>query len=677
MENNTSLNFRLLSFRPVFEGEPKKGCELYLHSIFSVATKITILSRKVDLETLAAVTCGMQTYIGRKLPITVILFGADEMLLHKKITNAVARRLGVYAFAKENNPFEIIVDPNFEAASELFADTSCDTFLLLEDQNKNNIIIEWIKPLFSNLEPIIGFKIKWSYGDPLYQVTKTKEIIAAFLRQYSKKDEAKWLKEFDILLRSITPISIPFQEEFSPLESTRSCIKLYSHQEEAIRAWINNGRKGILKMCTGSGKTITSLSSIKESDPSCGPILITVPTRVLADQWVEQVKTFGFPHVLRAYDGAPNWLMTLYPWLFGSNERDIRIVITTYKTLADGRFISKILKLAEKTSSAMWIADEMHNLASQRLMKVSQQIGQAFSQRMGLSATPEIEGDESTSIKLNNFFGGIVSTYDLEQGIKDGVLCNYRYYPLPAYLDPARGLEYIQTLKNIECQGSSAFRQIELYRQSRELIRKSNVQLPALASILDLLIAKKEDLKNTLVYCPPGSSGKSADETDETDEIESDGSESRLLDDVVSMLRERGLSVSSIIGQTPKAQRSEILERFSKGILDVLCAIGCLDEGIDIPSIKRAIVLYSIDREKQFVQRRGRILRTIRGTSKTADIYDVVILPHGTNMNPAETERLLKKELRRYQAFAKLALNAEEATQTIQQALAAATHPNI
>ena len=674
MENNTSLNFRLLSFRPVFEGEPMKGCELYLHSIFSVATKITILSRKVDLETLAAVTCGMQTYIGRKLPITVILFGADEMLLHKKITHAVARRLGVYAFAKENNPFEIIVDPNFEAASELFADTSCDTFLLLEDQNKNNIIIEWIKPLFSNLEPIIGFKIKWSYGDPLYQVTKTKEIIAAFLRQYSKKDEAKWLKEFDILLRSITPISIPFQEEFSPLESTRSCIKLYSHQEEAIRAWINNGRKGILKMCTGSGKTITSLSSIKESDPNCGPILITVPTRVLADQWVEQVKTFGFPHVLRAYDGAPNWLMTLYPWLFGSNERDIRIVITTYKTLADGRFISKILKLAEKTSSAMWIADEMHNLASQRLMKVSQQIGQAFSQRMGLSATPEIEGDESTSIKLNNFFGGIVSTYDLEQGIKDGVLCSYSYYPLPAYLDPARGLEYIQTLKNIESQGGSASRQIELYRQSRELIRKSNVQLPALASILDLLIAKKEDLKNTLVYCPPGSSGKSADETDE---IESDGSESRLLNDVVSMLRDRGLSVSSIIGETAKAQRSEILERFSEGTLDVLCAIGCLDEGIDIPSIKRAIVLYSIDREKQFVQRRGRILRTIRGTSKTADIYDVVILPHGTNMHPAETERLLKKELRRYQAFATLALNAKEATQTIKEALAAATHSNI
>lgn len=426
-------------------------------------------------------------------------------------------------------------------------------------------------------------------------------------------------------------------------------------------------------MCTGSGKTITAISSIKEGKPNCGPILITVPTRVLADQWVQQVKTFGYPHVLRAYDGANNWLKNLDPWLLGSNETDVRVVIATYKTLADERFIRKIMRLAQRTTSAMWIADEMHNLASQRLMKISQQIGLAFSQRMGLSATPEIEGDESTSIKLNNFFSGVVSTYDLEQGIKEEILCSYRYYPIPAYLDPIRGLEYIRTLQNIDSQGSSSYGQINLYRESRELIRKSGVQLPALGSILDQLIAKGEDLKNTLVYCPPGSSGQSADETDE---IESDGSESRLLEDVVFKLRERGLSVSSIVGETVKAQRGKILERFSSGRLDVLCAIGCLDEGIDIPSIRQTIILYSIDRERQFIQRRGRILRTIRGSRKIADIYDVVILPHGTDMNTAETERLLNKELRRYTAFARLALNPKEATQTIQQALAAATKSN-
>jgi len=241
-------------------------------------------------------------------------------------------------------------------------------------------------------------------------------------------------------------------------------------------------------------------------------------------------------------------------------------------------------------------------------------------------------------------------------------------------LDPLRGSEYIRTLQSIDIQGTPPARLMDLYRQSRELIRKSGVQLPALDSILDQLIASGEDLKNTLVYCPPGFSGRSADQTDD---VESDEGEARLLEEVVSSLRKRGFSVSSILGETPKAQRGEILKRFSTGTLDVLCAIGCLDEGIDVPSIRRAIVLYSIDREKQFVQRRGRILRTIRGTNKTADIYDVVILPHGTDMSPSDTERLLNKELRRYRAFSDLALNATEAHQTIQTALTTATEVKV
>jgi len=670
MKNGTSLDFKMLSLREVFEGDAGNGCEQYLHQVFSAAAKITILSRRADPESLASITCGMQPIVGRELPITLILFFAKEEHFSGEISDSVSQRLGLFAFAKTNRHLEIIVLDTSEACTDLFAGMNCDTFLLLEDRSMNNIIIKWIKPLFPNIEPIIRFELNWSFGDPNKQVTKTKDRLDTYLRSAPKGPESDWLNEFNTRLDSLTPICLPFKEEFPHGESSVPTIKLYEHQKKAIESWIDNDRKGILKMCTGSGKTITAISSIKEGKPNCGPILITVPTRVLADQWVQQVKSLGYPHILRAYDGINNWLKNLDPWLLGSNETDVRVVIATYKTLADNRFISKINRLAKRTTSAMWIADEMHNLASQRLMKVSQQIGLAFSQRIGLSATPEIEGDESTSNKLNGFFSGIVSTYDLKQGIKEGILCSYRYYPVPAYLNPEKGLEYIRTLKNIESQGSSSSGQMNLYRQSRELIRKSGVQLPTLDSILDQLIAKGEDLKNTLVYCPPGSSGKSADETDE---IESDGSESRILEDVVSKLRKRGLSVSSIVGETSKDQRREILERFSSGRLDVLCAIGCLDEGIDIPSIRRAIILYSIDREKQFVQRRGRILRTIRGASKIADIYDVVILPHGTDMNTGETERLLKKELRRYHTFANLALNTQEATQTIQQALAAAT----
>jgi len=105
-----------------------------------------------------------------------------------------------------------------------------------------------------------------------------------------------------------------------------------------------------------------------------------------------------------------------------------------------------------------------------------------------------------------------------------------------------------------------------------------------------------------------------------------------------------------------------------------LCAIGCLDEGVDVPSIKRAIVLHSVDREKQFVQRRGRILRNpTRDDQKIAEIYDIVLLPQGSDMPAEQAETLVSKELRRYRTFAELAMNRDEADHALSDALATAT----
>ena len=116
------------------------------------------------------------------------------------------------------------------------------------------------------------------------------------------------------------------------------------------------------------------------------------------------------------------------------------------------------------------------------------------------------------------------------------------------------------------------------------------------------------------------------------------------------------------------------LEKFKSGELQILCAIGCLDEGVDIPSIERAIVLYSVDRLKQFVQRRGRILRIPRGVKdKIAEIYDILVLPHGSSLPAFQASELLSKEMRRYTEFARLALNRDEAKSAIDQALSIAT----
>src|SRR5262249_32313778 len=137
----------------------------------------------------------------------------------------------------------------------------------------------------------------------------------------------------------------------------------------------------------------------------------------------------------------------------------------------------------------------------------------------------------------------------------------------------------------------------------------------------------------------PGYGSYGGDVSDENDKNED---ERRVIEEVIEVFRSKNLSPASILGETPAEQRAHILRRFADGRTRTLCAIGCLDEGIDVPAIQRAIVLYSVDREKQFVQRRGRILRQPRGThGKIAEIFDIVILPQGSDMPRQQAETLL------------------------------------
>ncbi len=587
--------------------------------------------------------------------------------------STIAKRLSIYRYFKERGCLNFAIrtlgdNRSGEVVNEHLSQAK--SLILLRDSEDSLVELSWINPVELAGQSEIAAEVRWSWGDPEYWVKHLADATGDIEQNASSdpEGEAALLQ----LVEGLPSPTLPWEEYFATPDNNG--LQLYPHQQQAINAWLENGGKGIFEMCTGSGKTITSLFAIQANQPSYGPILVTVPTRVLADQWVEQIKRLGYKHILKAYETANNWSAALEPWINANSQEAPRFVVTTYKTFTDDIFLRKIVRSGAGKAHSLWIADEMHNLASTRLIQAMDLVGSAFPQRIGLSATPEIEGNPSMTNRLFEFFGGIVAKYHLKNGINDGVLCQYNYYPFPAYLDPEKGAEYLRTLEGISQAAVRSGSLLELYRQSREIIRTSRVQLPALDCIIDQIVSSGLGMQNTLVYCPPGYSDQPADESDE---VQEDEDQSRLLEEVVKIIRQKGFSVSSILGGTPKSQRAEILGRFSQGTLDVLCAIGCLDEGIDIPSIKRAIVLYSIDREKQFIQRRGRILRTIRGTTKIADIYDVVILPHGTDMSSSDAERLLRKELRRHRAFSGLAKNASDARKTIRTALSTATQPRI
>jgi len=662
------LGLRTLSISCNFSGQPQNACLELLHPVFQIADEVTIIVSAKSLNSIAGMTCGMAPLVGSGTRLHLILASPEPLSEVTPVSKKITQRLAILSDLLARKLLRTtVVDQEF-IEKTLALEMLGSGLALITDAKNDSLSVTWELPLDCCQQNEVICSMRWSFGDPLKGVQKLLCGVSRLEQAPQCQNANDWQFEFHGILSKIEPATPPFTEDFSEEEGGHEEITLYDHQKLAIEKWIEQGRQGIFKMCTGSGKTITALSCIPLTLPPNGPVLVTVPTRVLADQWIEQIKRMGYSRILRAYESSAGWLGTLEPWMRSNGLEEPRFVVTTYKTFTDDRFLAKIERLSNQGVTGVWIADELHNLASPRLLHAMAKMETMFPQRIGLSATPEIERNEPATERIAEFFGGVCATYDLVDGIRDGVLCPYRYYPIPAYLDPQRGEEYLATLEGIESSETKPMQLIELYRQSREIIRKSGVQLPSLEAILDSLIERGESLDNTLVYCPPGfSNAETSDDLDVPEE------QSRILEDVVAAFRNRGLSVSSIVGATPKLQRDEIIDRFSKGSLSVLCAIGCLDEGIDIPSIQRAIVLYSIDREKQFIQRRGRILRVPRGISKVAEIFDVVILPHGTTMGAAQTEQLLTKELKRYRAFSDLALNAEEARETIRIALDTAT----
>jgi superfamily II DNA or RNA helicase len=519
--------------------------------------------------------------------------------------------------------------------------------------------------------------VSWSWGDPKLRV---KQEISRFERIWSgETTDTRVVEACVLLVKKLREVLTAIAKESDDNAVVEGDIRLFPHQEKAVAKWIEKPYLGVFKMCTGAGKTISALAAVKvlgekraEAYLHKLPVIITVPTRVLADQWIREIKRFGFKSVLAAYNSFEQWNSILEPMIRDKNAEQSRFIVNTYRTFADERFIAKLQRMSELGFEALWVADEMHNLASPRLRGAMSKVEKLFKFRLGLSATPEIEGDLKATESLLNYFGNICASYELADGIKDGVLCRYRYYPIPAYLAPTIGKKYLSLLQEINDESGGSTALVNLYREARDLLRSSGVQIARFRDVLNELMQGNPDLKHTLVYCPPGY-GTYGGEL--SDEIDQDEDERRLIEDVIEILRSKNLSPASILGETNAEQRTQILERFADGRVRALCAIGCLDEGVDVPAIKRAIVLYSVDREKQFVQRRGRILRQPRGTrDKIAEIFDIVILPQGADMPRTQAETLLNREMRRYREFARLAENRQAADDSISKALSVATN---
>lgn len=437
-------------------------------------------------------------------------------------------------------------------------------------------------------------------------------------------------------------------------------VEQRGYQQQAIRAWVESGGRGIYNMATGTGKTVTSLLTAAEIADSLDgnlALVIAVPYQHLVDQWADDVTDFGSTPVL-AYQSRSDWQERLERELleFNMGVRPSLVIITTHTTFASDAFQNSLSRLNQNRT--MLIADEVHHLGAPHHRD---SLPEAIGLRLGLSATPERFYDDEGTESLFEYFGdGVVFEYSLKKAIQEGALVEYYYLPHVIELTPEEAEQYSALSSKIarlaaqqggdigdaDMQGNTSLKHA-LFKRAR-LIGTAENKLKKLED----LICSRDQIEHTLVYCGDGS-------------VEDDmtGQTKRHVDATVELLRnELHLSVNRFTARESQAEREVLLDEFESGDLQALVAIRCLDEGIDVPATKTAYVLASSSNPRQFVQRRGRILRQHHNKDH-AVIHDFVVAPpsmSGGTMSDAEFKserRLVEKELERVNLFSEAARN--------------------
>ncbi|MGF1987945.1 MAG: DNA phosphorothioation system restriction enzyme [Nostoc sp. ZfuVER08] len=431
-------------------------------------------------------------------------------------------------------------------------------------------------------------------------------------------------------------------------------LQLRQYQQEAIASWFANNGRGTLKMATGSGKTITALAIACElyQQINLQVLLVVCPYRHLVTQWARECEKFNLQPIL-AFENLRTWQSQLSGQIYNlrSGSQRFVTVITTNSTLIGDGFQSQLKYFPAKT---LIIGDEAHNLGAPKL---EESLPRRVGLRLALSATPERYFDDLGTQSLFDYFGPVLQPeFTLRDAIAQGALVHYLYYPVLVELTEAESIAYLKLTKKIgrcllyrerENGQPGDFEDNEdlkpLLMQRARLIGAAENKLNALRD----LMATRRETTHTLFYCSDGSQDAGQ------------RSSLRQLKAVAKILGvELGYKVSTYTAQTSLEERELLRRQFESGELQGLVAIRCLDEGVDIPAIQTAVILSSSGNPRQFIQRRGRVLRP-HPTKERATIFDMIVLPPDLDRETIEVERnLLKKELRRFVEFADLADNA-------------------
>ncbi len=510
----------------------------------------------------------------------------------------------------------------------------------------------------------------WNDIEPNIKVLKFPNVTDALIEKYRRK-----LPNFNIdkeqFARRILTYASKIQEMPNQLIGARipNDVELRQYQKNAISVWVGENYRGIYDMATGTGKTLTGLGAISKLSEDLDDVLAVVivcPYQHLVEQWVEDIVRFNIKPII-GYSNSPqkDWKKRLIKAVRDQRLRRDKSFFCFICTNATFTNLTVQEELSKIQSPILLVIDEAHNFGARSYIKL---LDDRFMYRLALSATLDRHHDEEGTAFLYEYFGKKCIEYSLDKAVEEDKLTKYKYHPIVVYLNEDELQQYEQkSYEMSKCliKGKDGKHRLNKYgeilaMERARIIAGANQKLDALRKYI---IPYVND-NNILVYC-----GATNVIDEKMDCSSTDGADIRQIEAVTKILgNEFQMEVAKFTSEENMETRAIIKEQFQKGDrLQAIVAIKCLDEGVNIPGIKTAFILASTTNPKEYIQRRGRVLRKA-DNKPFAEIYDFVTLPREldsvSSLTVEQAQRdlsLVKNELERIKEFGRLAMNSIEA----------------
>lgn len=514
-----------------------------------------------------------------------------------------------------------------------------------------------------------AFDNLWNNTDESAVIYEFPEVVKQKLLSF-KKDFVDWeidKKEFNIKRIDGT---IEKLKKVTNSPEIPAGISLHEYQQQAIKTWKEKKYKGIFDMATGTGKTFTGLGAITQLYKDLKgrlAVIIVCPYQHLVNQWVEDIVNFNINPIIGhsssvQKDFKNRFKMAIMDYNLG--VRNFFCFVCTNSTFATDYIQTQINNIR---GDVLLVVDEAHNFGAANLKRT---LSDKFNFRLALSATLERHGDEEGTNALLNYFGDKCIEFTLEDAIKgkngERFLTPYQYYPVIVYLTDDELEQYHALSKEIGKCVIKKNGKTKLSDRGKILSQKRSRLIAGAFNKVNALAKVIKPYKNDnhiLVYC-------GATKISEQDE---NGEDMRQIDAITELLgKNMGMNVAQFTSREDSYTRDLLRRKFFDGdFLQVLVAIKCLDEGVNIPAIKIAFILASTTNPKEYIQRRGRVLRKYPG-KEFAIIYDFITLPRpldeAANLTYEEIKcekSMVRNEVNRMKEFNRLAMSKMEADKLI------------